>query len=323
VASEATAPPGLSVVVPVYGNEATLPAVLEQMAALAGAIAGELEVVFVVDGSPDNSLLLLRQRLLEPHPFRSQLVALSRNFGAFSAIRVGLEAAESEIVTVVAADLQEPLSLTVAFYEALASGEHDVAVGVREQRDDPWTSRTTASIFWRLYRRLVQREMPVRGLDVFACTRQVVAQLLRLEESHTSLVGLLLWVGFRRVEIPYDRIARAEGKSGWSVRKKLRYLLDSAYSFSDLPVHLITGIGIVGVLGSTIIGLVVFVAWLTGSIGVAGYTPMILALVFTGSSTLLSLGVIGSYVWRTYENTKGRPGAITMGVDRFPADSDR
>lgn len=313
--------PGLSVVIPVYANEPTLPAVLDQMASLAERIPGDLEVVFVVDGSPDGSLALLRERLALSWPFRAQLIALSRNFGAFSAIRAGLGAAESEIVAVMAADLQEPPSLVVEFYEALATGRHDVALGVRRERDDPAASRLASRAFWRLYRRFVQRDMPPGGLDIFGCTRQVVGELMKLEESNTSLVGLLLWVGFRRVEIPYDRLARAHGESAWSLRKRMRYVLDSVYSFSDLPVHLISLVGAMGAVISAAIGAVVLVAWLVGSISVAGYTPMILVVVFTGSTSLLSLGIIGSYVWRTYENTKSRPSSIPMMVERFPSSS--
>ncbi|MFL5925913.1 MAG: glycosyltransferase family 2 protein [Gaiellaceae bacterium] len=317
------APEGVrySVVVPVYGNEDTLATLLGELGTLATDVDGPLEAVFVVDGSPDGSLVVLRRLLSERLPFSAQLIALSRNFGSFSAIRVGLAAASGEYVAVMAADLQEPVSLVRDFFRALATGEHDIAVGVRTARADPFTTVLAARIFWSVFRRLGQPELPRRGVDVFACTRQVAGELIRLRESHSSLVGLLYWVGFRRIEIPYERRSRAAGKTGWRFRRKLRYFMDSIFSFTDIPILAIIGIGLVGATVSLAVGVAVLVAWLAGSVDVAGYTPIMLAIVFTASSVLVSLGVIGSYVWRTYENTKGRPIAIAMTHERFAADA--
>jgi polyisoprenyl-phosphate glycosyltransferase len=275
--------------------------------------------VFVVDGSPDGSLVLLRRLLADERRFSSQLIALSRNFGAFAATRVGLAAARGESVAVMAADLQEPASLIHDLFGALQTGEHDVALGVRTSRPDPWRTRLTSRWYWALYRRFVQREMPKGGVDIFACKRAVVERLVRLDESHTSIIGLLFWLGFRRVEIPYERQAREHGKSSWTLRRRMRYFLDSVFSFTDLPVLLITTIGVVGVALSLVAAAVVFIAWVSGSVNVAGYTPLMLMVAFASSSILLALGIIGSYVWRTYENTKGRPGAIPMSHERFPA----
>ena len=220
-----------------------------------------------------------------------------------------------------AADLQEPESLIEDFFSALADGEHDVAVGVRASRDDPAGGAAASRLFWWAYRKLVQPEIPPGGVDVFACSRDVAGRLARLEESHTSLVGLLYWLGFRRVEVPYVRQARPVGKSAWTLRKRIRYLEDSIYSFTSLPIAAITVLGIVGVVASLSWGVVVIAFWAAGRIDVPGYTPLMLALLFVASSILIGLGIVGSYVWRTYENSKGRPTAVTMTHERF--DSDR
>jgi glycosyltransferase involved in cell wall biosynthesis len=309
------------VIVPVYRNEATLPGLVDRFGELAREMAVALEVVFVVDGSPDGSLVVLRRLLADGVPFRSQLIALSRNFGSFSAIRAGLAAAEGDIVAINTADLQEPPALLRDFYAALAGGEHDVALGVRTRRADPGLSKAAALAFWRMYHRFIQPEMPVRGIDVFACTRQVASELVKMTESNTSLVGLLLWTGFRRVEVPYDRVRREEGKSGWSMRRRVRYLLDSVFSFTNVPVHVITAIGVLGVAASIVTSVVVLIAWLAGVIDTVGYTPLMLAVALSASAILLSLGIIGSYVWRTYENTKGRPQTIPMSHERFTGDA--
>jgi polyisoprenyl-phosphate glycosyltransferase len=309
--------PVYSVVVPVYQNEATLAALVERLAGLTDELDGALEVVFVVDGSPDASLVLLRRLLSDERRFSSQLISLSRNFGSFSAVRAGLAAAEGDYIAMMAADLQEPASLVRDFFTGLSAGEHDIAVGVRTARDDPVRDMLAARIFWWLFRRLVEPEVPHGGVDVFACTRQVAGELVRLDESHTSLVGLLYWVGFRRLEVPYVRQPRPVGRSAWGFRRKVRYLLDSIFSFTDLPITAIIAVGAIGVLVSTIWATIVLAAWAAGQIDVAGYTPLMLALLFLTSAVLIALGLVGSYVWRTYENSKRRPDAIPMTHERF------
>ena len=309
--------PRHSIVIPVYRNEDTLGALVERIDELAARLDGSLEAVFVVDGSPDGSLALLRGLLGASRRFSSQLIALSRNFGSFSAIKAGLAEARGEIVAVMAADLQEPVSLIEDFFAALGTDEYDVAVGVRTAREDPAGGAAASRLFWWLYRKLVQPEIPRGGVDVFACTGDVASQLARLDESHTSLVGLLYWLGFRRVEIPYARQARPVGKSAWSLRKRIRYLQDSIYSFTSLPIAAITVLGVVGVVASFSYACVVFAFWAAGKVDVAGYTPLMLALLFMASSVLIGLGIVGSYVWRTYENSKGRPSAVTMSHERF------
>lgn len=308
-----------SVVVPVYGNEETLEAVVERLDDLQGRLDGPLEAVFVVDGSPDDSLSLLRRLLRAEHRFSAQLIALSRNFGSFSAVKAGLAEARGDVVAVMAADLQEPVSLVEAFFAGLATGEHDVAVGVRTARDDRRSTATASRLFWWLYRKLVQPEIPPGGVDVFACTHDVAAHLARLEESHTSLVGLLYWLGYRRLEVPYERQARQAGKSGWSLRKRFRYLEDSIFSFTSLPIAAITVVGVLGVVVSFVYGWLIFAFWVTGKIHVQGYTPLMLAILFMASSILIGLGIVGSYVWRTYENSKGRPSAVSMTHEQYAA----
>jgi polyisoprenyl-phosphate glycosyltransferase len=312
-----TSGPRYSVVVPVYGNAETIPALVERLDEIARRVSGGLEVVFVVDGSPDGSHDLLRMLLPGERSFSSQLISLSRNFGSFSAVKTGLAAARGDFVAVMAADLQEPASLVEEFFERLETGDFDVAVGVRAGRDDPASSAVAARLFWWLYRRLVQPEIPPGGVDVFACTRAVASHLASLEESHTSLIGLLYWLGYRRVEVPYTRLARAAGRSAWSMRKRLRYLQDSIFSFTSLPIALITAVGVIGVVASACYAVVVLVFWATDRIDVQGYTPLMLSILFMASAILIGLGIVGSYVWRTYENSKGRPTSIVMTREEF------
>lgn len=310
-----------SLVIPVYRNEESVPALLatiEQLAAeLRSRHAVALEAVLVVDGSPDNSFSELA-RGLKVAGFPSRLLLHSRNFGSFAAIRTGLAAASGEYFGVMAADLQEPPELMLDFMAGFATGEFDVMVGSREARADPLGSRLASTVFWRLYRAFVLPEMPANGVDVFACNRVFRDHLLALEEAHSSLVGLIFWLGFRRGEVFYSRRARQHGTSGWSMKKKVRYLLDSVFSFTDLPIRFLTLFGVLGLALSIPLGLAIIAAKLSGAINVPGYAATMVAVVFFGGINSVGLGIIGSYAWRTYENTKRRPLSLVLADHRFP-----
>lgn len=300
--------PRFSVVVPVYGNRDTLPALLQRLDRLATDLPGPLEVVFVIDGSPDDSAQVLAE-----HAPRAQIpvrvLSHSRNFGSFAAIRTGLGAARGDLIGVMAADLQEPPELMADFFAALRDGA-DVAVGRRTGRADPASSSALSRAYWALYRRFVMSAIPPGGVDVFAVTREVAQTLVSFSEAHSSLVGQLFWVGYRRVEVTYQRQPRPSGQSGWTLRKKISYLLDSVFAFTDLPIRLLTLIGVLGVVLTTGVSAVVLVAWALGQIEVPGYTPLMLVILFCTFTMLLGLGIVGSYVWRIFENSKARPLSI-------------
>jgi glycosyltransferase involved in cell wall biosynthesis len=301
----------LSLVIPVYKNEGSMPQLLEALEGLHRDLNGQLEVVFVIDGSPDNSASWLHTNLPKAS-FSAKLLELSRNFGSFAAIRAGLAAGTGQYFAVMAADLQEPPSLIIDFYKNLSNGLSDVVIGTREGRSDPLFSRLSARIFWGLYRRFVQRDMPSGGVDIFGCNEAFRNQLLLLPESNSSLVGLVFWVGFRRSFVKYTRQARQHGKSAWTLKKKIRYLSDSVFAFSDLPIRLLLFLGSMGLLVSLGLSFLVLSARLLGWVAVPGYAATVLVILFFAGLNSLGLGVIGSYVWRAFENTKDRPLSIVM-----------
>ena len=306
----------LSLVIPVYRNEENLPRLFDELERLAPRLPRPLEVVFVVDGSPDRSLEHLRGRLAT-WPVASQVVELSRNFGSFAAIGAGLRVMRGEVCAVIAADLQEPPELVIEFERILAAGDADVVFGFREGRADPWLSRLLSQLFWSLYRRFVVPDMPRGGIDVFACTRQVRDQLVELREVNTNLVALLLWLGFRRAFVPYTRRPRLEGRSAWTVGRKLRYALDSVFSFTDLPIRALMLLGTLATVGSVAGGITVVVAWALGLVPVLGYTPLMLAVISFGGITALGLGILGQYQWLSLQNTRNRPTAIVRRIETF------
>lgn len=306
--------PTNSLVVPVYRNAESITALIEAIGSIAERVEGDFEAVFVVDGSPDDSHARLLDALAGWH-LPARVVTHSRNFGSFAAIRTGMSLARGTCIAVMAADLQEPPELVVEFLRRLASGNVDVVAGARASRDDRGDG--ASKLYWRLYRRFVLGEIPADGVDVFACTAAVRDVVCSLESVHTSLVAQLFWVGFRRELVPYDRLP-SPGESGWTLRRKLRYLSDSVFAFTDLPVRVLWMLGIVGLTLAVLVALLVLIARLAGAITVPGYAPTILVLVFFASLNLLGLGIIGSYVWRAYETAKGRPGAIVRDVAEIP-----
>ncbi|MFS8136497.1 MAG: glycosyltransferase family 2 protein [Thermomonas sp.] len=308
--------PDLSLVVPIYGNESSIDELLSAIQAIQARIDGRFEAVFVVDGSPDLSYSLLRERL--PHAgFPAQLVCLSRNFGAFPAIRVGLGCARGQVIAVMAADLQEPPELAITFLAVLGQGDIDVAFGVREGRKDPVLSRLASGLFWSVYRRFVMPDIPKGGVDIFAVTHGFRDRLLGLHESNTSLLAQLFWLGGRRAFVPYQRSERRHGRSGWTLRKKLRYLSDSVFAFTDLPVRILMALGLVSLAIAVLLTIITLVAKFSGLVAVPGYAGTMLVILFFGAFNALGLGVVGSYAWRAFENTKSRPLAVVQSEESF------
>jgi polyisoprenyl-phosphate glycosyltransferase len=305
-----------SLIIPVYKNEANLDRLLAELVILAIKVPGEFEVVFVVDGSPDRCLEILRERL-PALPLRSQLVALSRNFGSFAAISAGLERARGQAMAVIAADLQEPPGLVLQFFDTLAGGRADIVFGVRGGRSDPWLSGAASNLFWFLYRKLVNPDMPPGGVDVFGCTREVSDHVLRLSGIGSNLIAMLFWLGYRREYIVYQRQPRLEGKSAWTLSKKLRYCLDSIFNFTDLPIRLLLYAGGVALILAVGASLLVIAAKLHGDILVPGYTPIVLAIMFFGALTSLGFGIVGQYLWLTLQSARRRPNYVVRSADEF------
>ena len=306
----------LSVVVPVYGNAGSILQLLEALHGLSLQVEGGFEAVFVVDGSPDASHAVLKETL-PGAGFPARLIELTRNFGAFPAIRVGLERARGNVIAVMAADLQEPPELVLQLHEALRDGGADVAFGRREGRDDPLVGRLLSTAFWWLYRRLVMPDIPRGGVDIFAVTADFRDRLVALHEANTSLLAQLFWLGGRRVFVPYLRLRRKHGRSGWTLRKKLRYFSDSVFAFSDLPVRILFLTGALALATSLLLGVVVLLARVSGWVTVPGYAATVFTILFFGAINTLGLGVVGSYAWRTFENTKARPLALVHSEQTF------
>jgi glycosyltransferase involved in cell wall biosynthesis len=298
-----------SIIIPVYKNEDSIAPLINMLDGLNNQLKESIEVVFVVDGSPDNSFALLNAALDDLN-FPAQILVHSRNFGSFPAIRSGLSAASGKYFGVMAADLQEPPELMIEFFSALSNDECDVAIGTRSTRSDPRLSRVASEVFWKIYKRLVVNDMPEGGVDVFGCNRNFRDQLLLLHESRSSLIAQIFWLGYRRKLVSYDRLSRQQGKSSWTLNKKIEYMMDSIFAFTDFPVRLLIRFGAVGLLLSSLGTVIVIIARISGAIDVPGYAATMIAVLFFGALNLFGIGLVGEYAWRGYENSKNRPLAV-------------
>lgn len=299
----------LSLIIPIFKNEKNIPALLDAVRYIKSSSKLPFEIVYVVDGSPDLSYKLLQEEI-KSLDYPAQLLAHSRNFGSFAAIRAGLKYARGSYFAVMAADLQEPPELILKFSEYLRLDQCDVVVGVRDSRADPFFSRLMSKLFWSLYRRYIVRGIPEGGVDVFGCNLVFRNQLVALNESRTSLIALIFWLGFRKEFISYERRSRVSGKSAWTWKMKWEYMLDSIFSFTDYPISLLVRFGIFGVLISLSLGLLILIGRIMGWIEVSGYAPIMLSILFFGALNLLGIGLVGIYAWRGYENSKQRPSSV-------------
>lgn len=307
-ASQAAAPRRFqrSLVIPVYRNEENLPSLLAALETMDRQLGGGLEVICVVDGSPDRCAELLIDAA-ERLPFALRVICHSRNFGSFTAIRTGMEFASGDAIAVMAADLQEPPELVVSFFSILEAREAEVVFGQREGRHDAFVRDALSNLFWSTYRRFVIPDVPRGGVDMFAVSRTAAEAVLRIEEPNSSLVAQLFWIGFRRRFVPYTRRKREHGASAWGFARRMRYMMDSIFSFSDWPILFVMWFGIAGCALSFLFGATILMLRLFGVIQVPGYAGLAALIAFSGSASLAVQGVLGSYLWRTFENTKRRP----------------
>jgi dolichol-phosphate mannosyltransferase len=294
--------PELSIVVPVYHNEENLP---DLIPALERATAGlDVEFVFVDDGSGDASWAWL-ERWVAREP-RATAVKLSRNFGSFVACTAGLAHARGRAAVIISADLQDPPELIPRMLDEWRRG-HEVVLAVRNRREDPWHQRLTSRIYYSLMGRWALRDMPAGGFDFCLVDRKVIDIVTRIEERNTSLMGLVLWTGFRRSELAYVRRAREKGRSMWTLTKKLKYFADSLVAFSYTPIRLMQAAGaLIALLGFGWAALIV-VLHLRGDIAIAGWAALMFVVLMLGGIQLITLGVLGEYLWRTLDETKRRP----------------
>lgn len=305
----------VTIAIPVFNNGKNLQLTYQRLRSEVLQKLDDYEVIFVDDGSSDNSYT--EMQLLQQRDQRVKLIKLSRNFGQHQAILAGLENSNGDCVTVISADLQDPPVLIYEMYKKWQEG-NKVVIAVRETRSDNLSQKIFSSIYHRLIRQYALKEMPIGGFDCFLADRQVIQILVQIDEKNTSLFAQILWLGFKRAQINYKRESRKIGKSGWTFSKKIKLFLDSFLAFSYLPIRLISCIGIIDCLLSFmfIIYLVIHKI-IAGTGGVIGWSSLMVAIMFSSGVQMLTLGVIGEYLWRNFDATRKRPNFIVETKDGF------
>lgn len=308
----------VSIVIPVYYNAPSLPALAEKLTALAAANSRhEFEFIYVDDGSGDDSFVVLA-RLAQSDP-RMRVVKLARNFGSNTAILAGMTYAGGDCVAFLAADLQDPpetLSEMIVHWEA----GRKVVLAVRNDRQgDPWSTRLFANIFNWLFTRLVYDGFSPQGVGFFLIDHQVAQVLVRSNEKNAHLIGLIFWTGFTPSYVTYERVERQHGKSRWTFRKKLKYFIDAFVAFSYLPLRLASVLGLLFAAVGGVYAMVLVVMRLLGIVPIQGWTAMMIVTLLLSGVQLLMLGIIGEYLWRNFDATRRRPLFIVDQVLSPPA----
>jgi dolichol-phosphate mannosyltransferase len=298
----------LSIICPAFEEEEVLPQFHRELAVVLDRIAGryETEVIYVDDGSADDTLQVLKG--LARADRRVRYLSFSRNFGKEAALTAGLERARGEAVILMDSDLQHPPGLIPVLLEKWQAGA-EVVVSIR--RDDPQIGvfkKLTSRLFYRVMHWLSETEIPFAGTDYRLMSRRVVDSLLRMRESHRFLRGMVQWLSFPAVEVPFQADSRKAGTTKYTVRRLLALAGDAVISFSRVPLRLSGFLGGAAVLFSILYGAYAGLRWLLAPEGFsAGWAALLCSVYLVGGSVLCALGLVGEYVGRIYEQVKGRP----------------
>lgn len=295
----------LSIVVPVYYNEYNLrPLYKDIKEKIIDVIDYEYEIVMVNDGSKDKSFEVMEELAKEDKNIR--IIGLSRNFGSHAAILCGLDYCTGDCAVVKAADLQEPTELILQMVDSWKHG-NNVVLAARAGRQEAKGQTFFSNMYYYMVRKTALPAMPKTGFDVYLIDRKVIEVLRRLDEKNSALTGQILWSGFKTDTVYYERLAREIGKSRWTLKKKIKLVTDTLFSFSTLPITLVSAIGAISFIGSLVWAVIEVVCKLMGLIVVSGWTTLFIFSLFSFGVIMLTLGILGGYLWRTFDASRNRP----------------
>lgn len=296
----------ISIVVPVYFNELNIPDTVPRLLSLSSQLPSyRFELIFVDDGSGDRSLSLLLD-FRKQYPETIKVIKLTRNFGSMAAIQAGFTVATGDCVGVIAADLQDPPEL---FFEMLRHWEdgNKAIFAVRRDRKEPALQRFLSNVYYTMIRKFAIQDYPIGGFDFLLVDRQVVDEVNRIREKNTNFMTLIFWLGYKPFLIPYTRQCRIKGKSRWTFQKKIKLFFDTFISFSYFPIQLFSVIGVIVAIAAFLYGIYILIYKLVYGINLEGWVPIMVILTFTAGLQMTMLGILGEYLWRTLDESRGRP----------------
>jgi dolichol-phosphate mannosyltransferase len=299
--------PTISIIAPIFNESGNLPELNRRIRQVMEQAGLSWELILIDDGSTDESADLIREYAREDHRVRA--VIFARNFGHQIAVTAGLDYSEGQAVIIIDADLQDPPELILDLIAKWREG-YEVVYAVRAEREgENWFKLFTASLFYRLISRITDVKLPLDAGDFRLLDRSVVNVLNQMRERHRFLRGMSVWVGFRQTGVPYRRAARYRGETKYPFRKMFRLAINAITSFSYFPLQLATYIGFFSA-GLSILSIPVVVALrvLGGpDAPFLGQATTLIAVLFLGGAQLISLGILGEYIGRLYDEAKGRP----------------
>lgn len=297
--------PVISIIAPVHNEEQVLPELHRRVREVMDSIGEPWELMLVNDGSRDGSAEIIAQ--LHAVDARVRGISLSRNYGFQVAVTAGLDHVQGDAVALIDADLQDPPEVLRDMVGRWREG-YDVAYGVRTKREgETWFKKTTAAWFYRIIHRITSVNIPVDTGDFRLMDRKVVEAIKRMPERHRFLRGMVAWVGFRQIGVPYERRARYAGETKFTLRKMFRFALDAITSFSYVPLQLASYLGFAIASIALVAIVLVILLRLSGNHELSGQATTLVAVLFLGGIQLISVGIIGEYLGRIYDEVKARP----------------
>ncbi len=295
-----------SVIIPCLNEEETLATLYARLVPVLDSLFDERwEIVFIDDGSTDRTMSVIRA--LYGGDSRIHAVSLTRNFGSHIALAAGLDEAAGDVAIILAADLQDPPETIPHLVERWREG-HDIVWGARDTRDDPVSRKVFAWLFYGLIRRTALPRIPRTGTGSFCLIdRSVIESFRRFPERNRLTFGIISWSGFSQAEVYYQRPRRYAGRSRWSFGQLVKTAIDTFVSFSYLPLRLISYFGCVVSIAAFTLGFYVIADHFAAGGNLRGWPSLMTVILFLGGVQLLTLGILGEYIWRISEESRQRP----------------
>lgn len=297
----------ISIIVPIYNSSRFMSSLLDAIDKQRKISNWDLELILIDDGSKDDSY----SKIVElANTFKYiKGIKLSKNFGHQIAVKTGLSYCTGDYIAIIDDDLQDPPSLLPDFFAQLDNG-YDVAYGVRKKRKESFIKKISYNSFYRILKSLSDTDIPLDSGDFCVMKKIVVDNMLKLQEKNPFLRGIRAWVGFKQIGVEYERSARLEGESGYTLKKLLKIAMDGIFSFSSVPIRTITILGVIGFLFAIFYSLYIIVQYFFNGIPVQGFATLAIIISFFSSLTLICLGIIGEYIVRIYDEVRNRPYVI-------------
>lgn len=293
----------LSFVIPVFRNEGSIFPTYEKIKNLLIKLNLDYEFIFVNDGSDDNSIFELVNIHNEDN--KVKVLSFSRNFGQVPAIIAGMKEVTGDAAISLSADLQEPVELIESMITKWKAG-NEIVICHRVDREDSFIANNTSAVFYKLIK-ISNPKMPKGGFDFLLIDKKALIYFNEIDERNRFFQGDILWLGFNTAFIPYNRLKRTIGKSQWTLSKKMKYFIDGLLNTSYVPIRLMSLIGIIISLLGFIYSFVIAYNRFFNNTPFDGWAPIMILILIIGGLIMLMLGIIGEYVWRTYDETRKRP----------------